>query len=90
MPQMQGTWKLLDNIYNMNTLEEIFNIANNGDADLLRPLKKALSDNGFKHCYLSAEMMLTEMEEMGMDSDAVISYKIVAANNLPYSPADIK
>ena len=68
---------------------EMFNMANKGDVQLLKSLKKALSDNSYKHCYISAEMMLDEMEEMGLDSEAVTTYLIVASKNLPYSPADI-
>lgn len=68
---------------------EMFNIANKNDVQLLESLKKALSDNKFKHCYLSAEMMLDEMEEMGLDSQTVATYKIVASKNLPYGPTDI-
>tara|TARA_R110002126_G_scaffold89118_1_gene213157 strand:- start:731 stop:952 length:222 start_codon:yes stop_codon:yes gene_type:complete len=68
---------------------EMFNMANKGDVQLLESLKKALSDNSYKHCYISAEMMLDEMEEMGLDSEAVTTYLIVASKNLPYSPADI-
>jgi len=69
---------------------EMFNIADKGDVQLLESLKKALSDNNFKHCYIGAEMMLDEMEDMGMDSETVATYKIVAAKNLPYGPTDIK
>ena len=73
----------------MNIIE-MFNIADKGDVQLLESLKKALTDNSYKHCYIGAEMMLNEMEDMGLDSEAVATYKIVAANNLPYGPTDIK
>lgn len=51
--------------------------AKQSDLDVL---KKALTDNGFVHTSVAANVMLSEMKDDGLPEEAVLYYQGVALN----------
>ena len=52
----------------------------------IQALKKALKDNDFKLCFMSADIMIGEMIDMGMDESQGFYWRALAAGNLPHAP----
>lgn len=71
---------------NVNELRDALTAAANDDGKGLAVLKKALTDNGYKHSVVSTNIMLAMLEDL--DDDAKLYYTAIAAAHLPYHPAD--
>jgi hypothetical protein len=71
-------------------IANILSIATKDDEQNLIALKQALTDNDFKHCGVSVEIMINEMTDLGMDEQQATYWKSLGLLHLPYAPSDIK
>jgi len=75
---------------NLQATSAILQIASKDDEKNIIALKQALTDNNFKHCAISTQIMITAMQDLGMDNEQATYWNALGLLHLPYSPADIK
>lgn len=69
-----------------NKIAAILEIASKDAEDNINALKKALKDNDYKLCSLSANLMLEQMREKGMDEEQRAYWSVLAYIHLPHEP----
>jgi len=71
-----------------HTIAKLLEIAAKDEEQNVIALKRALKENDYKLCFISAEIMLSQMEDRGMNEVQRFYWSALAAAHLPYAPSE--